>query len=101
MRSWKEAIESIQTFCWNATEEDDLDDKVKEYLKAYPHLRNPATIDILRETIITWQNIQKLEKMGYTPHVAFKLKELLEFYLQTAKITRDQYERTITYLRNS
>lgn len=45
--------------------------------------------------------IQELEKMGYTPHVAFKLKELLKFYLQTAKITRDHYEQTITYLKNS
>ncbi|MBT9142330.1 MAG: Orotate phosphoribosyltransferase [Syntrophomonadaceae bacterium] len=42
--------------------------------------------------------VQELKKRGYSCHVAFKLKELLKFYLEMAKITRDQYERTITYL---
>ncbi len=45
--------------------------------------------------------VQELKKRGYSCHVAFKLKELLKFYLEMAKITRDQYERTITYLENT
>jgi len=35
---------------------------MQEYLKAYPHLRNPATIDLLRLAIKTWFRIQDLEK---------------------------------------
>ena len=45
--------------------------------------------------------VRELKKRGYSCHVAFKLKELLKFYLEMAKITRDQYERTITYLENT
>jgi len=42
--------------------------------------------------------VQELEKRGYTCHVVFKLKELLTFYLEMAKISQDEYQRTITYL---
>lgn len=45
--------------------------------------------------------VQELDKRGYTPHVAFKLRELVEFYLDSARITRDQYERTIAYLESA
>lgn len=45
--------------------------------------------------------VQELEKRGYTPHIAFKLRELLGFYLEMARISRDEYERTITYLGNA
>lgn len=45
--------------------------------------------------------VEELEKRGYTPHVAFKLKELLRFYLDTKKISHDQYERTIAYLESA
>lgn len=45
--------------------------------------------------------VQELRKRGYACHVAFKLKELLAFYLETAKISRDEYERTIAYLEGT
>lgn len=42
--------------------------------------------------------IQELKRRGYTCHVAFGLKELLEFYLKASKISQDQYERTVAYI---
>ena len=41
----------------------------------------------------------QLEKAGYACHSAFKLTELLGFYLQCGKINRHEYDRTITYLK--
>lgn len=42
--------------------------------------------------------VQELESRGYSCHVAYSLKELLKFYLETGKLNRDEYERTIAYL---
>ena len=44
--------------------------------------------------------VQELEKRGYSCHVAFGLKELLDFYLSSEKISQDQYVKTTTYLKN-
>jgi len=42
--------------------------------------------------------VQELEKRGYACHIGFKLKELLKLYLESGKISRQQYEQTVTYL---
>lgn len=63
MTNLREALESLTVFCWNTTEEDVLEEKVQEYLRNYPHLRNPATIDLLYETVKMWQRIQRLESI--------------------------------------
>ena len=42
--------------------------------------------------------VQELEKRGYACRIAFKLKELLKLYLESGKISRQQYEQTVTYL---
>ncbi|MFC1909637.1 orotate phosphoribosyltransferase, partial [Chloroflexota bacterium] len=42
---------------------------------------------------------QELEKRGYACHKAFDLSELLEFYLEVGKISQDQYERTLDYIK--
>lgn len=44
---------------------------------------------------------QELGRRGYSCHTAFKLKELLDFYLDEGKITTDQYEQTVTYLETA
>ncbi len=44
---------------------------------------------------------EQLETSGYKFHCAFKLGELLQFYRQAGKIDRDEYQRTITYLKVS
>ena len=62
MRSLRETLESLELCCWNATE-DELEEKVQEWLKNYPHLRDPATIDVLRQAIKTWHRIQRLEEL--------------------------------------
>ena len=41
----------------------------------------------------------ELEKNGYTCRAAFRLTELLEFYCRTGLISRDDYRRTMDYLR--
>ena len=43
--------------------------------------------------------VQELKKRGYACHTAFGLKELLEFYLETGKISEDQYQRTLVYIK--
>lgn len=42
--------------------------------------------------------VQGLARRGYTCHVSFGLKELLGFYLESGKITRAEYERTLAYI---
>ncbi len=44
---------------------------------------------------------EELSKRGYRCHSAFRLKELLSFYLGTGRITKDEFERTVTYLQNN
>jgi len=45
--------------------------------------------------------IKELKKRGYACHVAFRLKELLQLYLDFQKITKQQYEQTMAYLKDS
>lgn len=41
---------------------------------------------------------QQLEERGYSCHGAFRLRELLQFYFEAGKISRDEWERTTAYL---
>jgi uridine monophosphate synthetase len=45
--------------------------------------------------------IEALTQVGITCHIGFGLKELLHFFLQANKISAEQFERTVDYLRNS
>lgn len=45
--------------------------------------------------------VQELISRGYSCHSAFKLRELLKFYLDSKKITLRKYEETLTYLEQS
>lgn len=42
--------------------------------------------------------VEQLKLRGYNCHAAFKLKELLRFYLDSDKITKEQYEKVVAYL---
>jgi orotate phosphoribosyltransferase len=39
--------------------------------------------------------VRELGKRGYACHVAFKLRELLDIYLESGKISREQYNLNI------
>jgi len=81
-----------------------VDKKISEYLKAYPHLRNPATIDLLRQTVKTWQRMQMLEELlDQTKNIrekaklAFKINSLTKTWLTMLgnlgiTFTRQQYK---------
>jgi uridine monophosphate synthetase len=43
---------------------------------------------------------QQLEKAGYRCHSAYLLSDLLDFYFEEKKINRDEYDRTVTYLKS-
>jgi uridine monophosphate synthetase len=45
--------------------------------------------------------VNELNQRGYKCHVAFKLKELLKFYLDSEKVSLEKYEETISYLSKS
>lgn len=45
--------------------------------------------------------VEELQKMGYKIYAAMKLKPTLEYYLDTGKISKDQYNQTIAYLNSS
>jgi len=45
--------------------------------------------------------VQELEKRGYACRVAFGLKELLQFYRDSGRITAEQQESTLRYLQES
>ncbi len=44
--------------------------------------------------------VQELAKHGYTCHVAYDIKELLQLYLENERISTQQYEQTTAYLKN-
>lgn len=104
MKSVREILESIQLLCWNTTEADPIEDKVQEYLRSYPHLRTPATIDLLRQTIKQWQRIQQLEQIlkqtddpKEQAHLIFRLNQLQKTWLTMLgnlgiTYTRQQYK---------
>jgi len=79
---------------------DDLITKADSKLEAISILEenNLKVLDVAVLIDREQGGVEELKKRGYTPHVAFKLKELLQFYLDSAKITRDQFERTISYI---
>lgn len=45
--------------------------------------------------------VEELKKRGYGCHTAFKLKELLKFYVDSGKISQEQYDKTIDYLESA
>ncbi len=45
--------------------------------------------------------VQELERRGYRCHVAFKLRDILKFYLDQKKIRFEEYEKTIAYLEDA
>jgi len=61
MNGLRETLTKLELLCWQSTTEKEAEDKIQEYLKNYPHLRNPACIDLLRQAVKTWQKIQYLE----------------------------------------
>lgn len=42
--------------------------------------------------------VEQLEKIGYKVYSAIKLKPTLEYYLESGKITKEQYKETMDYL---
>ena len=58
-----EYLEEISKLCFATKEESEIDAKVEDYAKNYPHLRNPASIDMLRQAVKTWLRIRDLEKL--------------------------------------
>ena len=44
---------------------------------------------------------QQVEAAGYRFHVAFKLGDLLSFYLQEGKIDQGKYDNTMSYIKGS
>ena len=59
----RETLEKLSLFRWQSTTEKEAEEKIEEYLKSYPHLRNPACIDLLREAVHIWQQIRHLETL--------------------------------------
>lgn len=43
--------------------------------------------------------VEALRRNGISCHCAFKLRSLLDFYLEEKRITQEQYERTVRYLK--
>jgi len=64
---------------------DEIDEKIEEYLKNYPHLKNPACIDLLRECVKTWFRIKKLEELEKKTE---SLSDSLEVSKQIEKLAR-------------
>ena len=62
MNGLRETLKKLKLFCQSCTNED-VEDKIQEYLKSYPHLRTPACVDLLRQAVKTWQRIQHLEEL--------------------------------------
>jgi len=62
MNELRETLKKLKLFCQSCTNED-IENKIQEYLKNYPHLRTPAGVDLLRQCVKTWQRIQQLEEI--------------------------------------
>jgi len=56
-------LKDFVTTCYATEVETDIEKKMDEYLKAYPHLKTPASIDMLRQAMNTWLKIKKLEEL--------------------------------------
>lgn len=62
MNELREALESLTLLCWETKDKDEINEKVQAYVKAYPHLHNPASMDLLRECVKLWFRVQEIEK---------------------------------------
>jgi len=56
-------LKDFVTTCYATEVETDIEKKITEYLNAYPHLKTPASIDMLRQAMNTWLKIKKLEEL--------------------------------------
>lgn len=78
MNSLQNQIANVELLCFETTVEtppDQVETKIQEYMKNYPHLRNPASIDLLRMTVQLWCRIQKAEvELGECTDPKMKLK---------------------------
>lgn len=63
MNNYANAIISLEILCFETAKEpvDKVEAKLQEYIKNYPHLRNPASLDLLRMTVQLWFRIQATE----------------------------------------
>ena len=85
MRSLSETLLSIEHLCFATKTVDEIDEKIEEYLKNYPHLKNPACIDLLKECVKTWHRIKKLEELENKTE---DTNEYLALSKQIEKLTR-------------
>jgi len=56
-------LKDFVTTCYATEVETDIEKKITEYLNAYPHLKTPASIDMLRQAMNMWLKIKKLEEL--------------------------------------
>lgn len=60
---------------------------------------------VVRDVLVLFDReqggVNELNQRGYKCHVAFKLKELLKFYLDSEKVSLGKYEETMSYLAKS
>lgn len=85
MNELREALESLTLLCWETEKESDIEKKINEYATAFPHLHNPASMDLLRECVKLWFRIQDMEKLL---DVAQNAKEYRLLNTQLEKLTR-------------
>lgn len=82
MRNLKEALESLTLLCWSTKKESEINRKVKQYSTAFPHLHNPASMDLLKECVKLWFRIQDIEKR------LDETKDAKEYRLLTTQIEK-------------
>lgn len=62
MSRLRNEIRKIELLCWS-TSKDRYTEKIDQYLKAYPHINNPASKDLLRQAVKQWYRIEEAEEM--------------------------------------
>lgn len=81
---------------------DDLITKADSKLEAVRVLKENGLLATDIAVLIDREQggVEELRKQGIACHSAFKLSELLGFYRETGRISREDYERTTAYLKN-
>lgn len=82
---------------------DDLITRADSKLEAISVLEENGLKSSDVVVLMDWEQggVEELNKRGYSCHTAFKLKELLKFYVDSRKISQEQYGKTMNYLENS
>ena len=79
---------------------DDLITKADSKLEAISILNENGLI--VKDVVVLIDREQggviELEKLGFSCHYAFKLKEILEFYLEKKRISQNHYDEVMNYL---